>query len=55
METRKRILGQEHPNTLTSMGNLALTYYKQARWTEAEELQEQVMKMSLRILGRCWE
>jgi hypothetical protein len=26
METRKRVLGDEHPNTLSSMGNLALTY-----------------------------
>ncbi len=26
METRKRVLGEEHPNTLTSMANLALTY-----------------------------
>jgi hypothetical protein len=38
METRKRVFGQEHPDTLTSMANLALTYWKQGRWKEAEEL-----------------
>jgi hypothetical protein len=26
MEMRKRVLGREHPDTLSSIGNLALTY-----------------------------
>jgi hypothetical protein len=26
METRKRVLGEEHPDTLISMNNLASTY-----------------------------
>ncbi|OCK72871.1 hypothetical protein K432DRAFT_38395 [Lepidopterella palustris CBS 459.81] len=26
METRKRVLGEGHPDTLTSMANLASTY-----------------------------
>src|SRR3984957_14684730 len=51
METRKRILGTAHPDTLTSMNNLASTYRKQGRWKEAEELQVQVMETSLRMLG----
>jgi Tetratricopeptide repeat len=38
METRKRVLGKEHPDTLTSMANLASTYGNQGRWKEAEEL-----------------
>ena len=45
METRKRLLGAEHPSTLTSMSNLALTYWNQGRWNEAEELQVQVMEI----------
>ena len=44
METRKRILGQEHPSILTSMANLASTYRNQGRWKEAEELEVQVME-----------
>jgi hypothetical protein len=28
MEARKRILGLEHPDTLSGIGNLALTYSK---------------------------
>jgi Flp pilus assembly protein TadD len=44
VETRKRVLGQEHPDTLTSMHNLALTYQSQGRWKEAEALMMQVME-----------
>lgn len=43
METRKRMLGMEHPDTLTSMANLASIYRNQGRWKEAEELELQVM------------
>ena len=38
MEVSKRVLGQEHSNTLDSMSNLAITYSNQGRWKEAEEL-----------------
>ncbi|USP76210.1 kinesin light chain 3 [Curvularia clavata] len=51
MQTRKRVLGEEHPNTLTSMGNLASTYWRQGRWKEAGELFVQVMQMRKRVLG----
>ena len=44
METRKSVRGEEHPNTLTSMANLASTYRNQGRWKEAEELEVQVME-----------
>ena len=51
METRKRVLGEEHPDTLTSMANLASTYRNQGRWKEAEELEVQVMETRKRVLG----
>jgi hypothetical protein len=35
---RVRVLGDEHPDTLTSMADLASTYRNQGRWKEAEEL-----------------
>jgi len=44
MEARSRVLGAEHPDTLRSMGNLALTYWNQGRWTEAEKLEVHVME-----------
>jgi tetratricopeptide (TPR) repeat protein len=51
MQARKRVLGDEHPDTMTNMGNLALTYSNQGRWKEAEELQVQVMQTMKRMLG----
>jgi hypothetical protein len=50
METRKRVLGGEYLDTLTSIANLASTYRSQGRWKEAEELDVQVMEISLRVL-----
>jgi tetratricopeptide (TPR) repeat protein len=51
METRKRVLGAEHLDTLTSIANLASTYRNQGRWKEAEQLEVQVMEMRKRVLG----
>src|SRR6266699_27742 len=50
-QTRKRMLGEEHPHTLTSMANLASTYRNQGRWKEAEELEVRVMETRKRVLG----
>jgi hypothetical protein len=52
METRKRVLGQEHPDTLTSIANLASTFWNQGRWKEAEDLFVQVMETRKRVLGQ---
>lgn len=38
MKQRKMLLGQGHPDTLTSMMNLADTYTTQGRWNEARQL-----------------
>ena len=51
MTTRKRVLGPEHPNTLTSMSNLSSIYFIQGRWKEAEELQVQVLETWKQVLG----
>ena len=51
MDTRKRVLGDEHPDTLLSIANLAMTYSNQGRWGKAEEQQVQVMVTSKRVLG----
>jgi len=50
-QTRKRMLGAEHPDTLTSMNNLSVIYKHQGRWKEAEELDVQVMETRKRVLG----
>ena len=51
LETSKRMLGIEHPDTLTMMANLASTYWNQGRWTEAEKLGVDVLETSKRVLG----
>ena len=50
METRKRVLSQERPDTLTSMANLATIFWNQGRWNEVEGLQ--VMEARKRVLGQ---
>lgn len=50
-KTRKQVFGSEHPHTLISIGNLALTYWNQGRWEDAEELGVQVMETFKQVLG----
>jgi len=50
MKTRIRVLKAEHPDTLISMSNLAVTYGNQGRLDEAEELEVQVMETRIRVL-----
>jgi hypothetical protein len=54
METRERVLGEEHPDTLTSMANLAVTYRNQGRWDEAEKLEVQVLETSRTSSAGVW-
>ena len=47
---RKRVLGKEHPRTLTSMHNLALTWKAQDRNAEAMKLMQECIHLRSRIL-----
>jgi len=51
METCKTKLGADHPDTLTSMANLASTYRDQGRWEEAEKLGVLVVETRKSKLG----
>jgi tetratricopeptide (TPR) repeat protein len=51
IEMRKKLLGTEHPATLSSIGKLARIYSYQGRWNEAEQLELQVMDMRKKLLG----
>ncbi|WYZ41486.1 hypothetical protein EsH8_V_000381 [Colletotrichum jinshuiense] len=48
---RTELLGEDHPDTLSSVSNLATTYWNQGRWKEAEELDVQVIETRKRVLG----
>ena len=51
MDMRKKLFGAEHPDTVTSITNLAAIYHSQGKWNEAEQLETQVMEMSMKLLG----
>ena len=51
LETRRRVLGESHPETLTSMNNLASTLHAQGDLRGARELQERVLETQRRVLG----
>jgi tetratricopeptide (TPR) repeat protein len=51
LEIRRRILGEEHLNTLMSMNDLALTLRAQGDLKDARVLQEKALQISRHILG----
>ena len=51
IEIRKKVLCDEHPDTLAGMGYLANTYWKQGRWSKAEQLQVQLIEIGKKVLG----
>ena len=51
MEASERILGPEHPNTLTSLNNLAVLLYEKGDDDAAEPLYRRALEASERILG----
>jgi Tetratricopeptide repeat len=51
METRKRLLGPEHPHTLTGMANLAFIMKEQGRTREAIELLAECVQLRIRVLS----
>ena len=51
LEICQRVLGEEHPDTLISMNNLALIFKGQGRAEEAMALMEDCTRMQKRVLG----
>ena len=51
-ETRKKVIGIKHPNTLIGMAHLAMTYRNRGRWEEAEECKQQNSRYPRGYLGR---
>ena len=51
VEVSRRVLGDEHLHTLTSILTLAHTYFQLGRYREAEKLQEKVVEVRKRVLG----
>ena len=51
LATRRRTLGPEHPDTITSMNNLAETLRSQGDLSGARRLYEAVLELRRRVLG----
>jgi tetratricopeptide (TPR) repeat protein/tRNA A-37 threonylcarbamoyl transferase component Bud32 len=51
LDLRRRGLGLQHPDTLTSMHKLAMLYYSQGKYPQAEPLFTSVVKERSRVLG----
>ena len=52
LERRVKVLGKEHPSTLTSMSNLAGVLGHQGKYEEAEAMNRQTLALSETVLGR---
>jgi tetratricopeptide (TPR) repeat protein len=51
LSTRERVLGPEHPSTLTSMNNLALVLDSQGKYEAAEEMHRRALELREKVLG----
>ncbi len=51
MKFRKTTLGEEHPDTLTSMNNLALLFRCQGKYEAAEPLYKETLQLRKKVLG----
>jgi len=51
MEMRKRVLGDEHPDTLESMVNLAYTWKAETRNEDAISLMAKCVELQKRVPG----
>ena len=48
---REKALGPEHPDTLTSMDNLALVLRRQGKYEAAEEMHRRALQLTEKVLG----
>jgi hypothetical protein len=47
----KRVLGAEHPHTLTAAGNLAASLSRPRKYAEAEKMEREMLAVRKRVLG----
>ena len=52
LDGRKKVLGKEHPDTLTSISNLALVLQDQGKYEQAEQMNRQALDAYEKVLGK---
>ena len=50
-DTRKKILGENHPDYATSLNNLALLYYNMGDYSKADPLYQKALEIYENVLG----
>src|SRR5260221_13896991 len=48
---KERVLGPEHPSTLSTVNNLAVLYWNQGKYEQAERLMQRALTTKERVLG----
>src|SRR5262249_58237923 len=51
LDLQRRVLGPEHPETLTTQNNVAGLFLDQGKYAEAEPLYRQALEAQGRVLG----
>ncbi|GFR47385.1 hypothetical protein Agub_g9100 [Astrephomene gubernaculifera] len=51
LELRTKVLGAEHPDTISSISNLASCIYSQGKYSEAEPMYKQALELHTKVLG----
>ncbi len=51
LEIRRRLQGERHPDTLSTMNNLAIVFIRQGKYEEAEPLARRVLALRRDVLG----
>ena len=51
LQLPREVLGERHPDTITSLNNLAGVYDRQGRYAEAEPLYPQALQLRREVLG----
>ncbi|CUS11370.1 unnamed protein product, partial [Tuber aestivum] len=51
LEGRETVLGPDHPDTLTSLNNLAITLQTQGKYDESEALHRRALQRRRKVLG----
>jgi len=52
LQVRMKVLGKEHPGTLTRIHNLALVLGRQGKYDEAELIHQQALELKEKVLGK---
>ena len=52
LDSREKVLGKEHPNTLTSVDNLAIVLQRQGKYEEAEQMTRRALDGREKVLGK---